>query len=182
MSTATLRAVTSPSRAEHPKPEAGTARLGLVPPPTPGAPAAPTRQVPPKERSGPRRLSLLPRPEPTHASVPAGALRAVHGCARAIVEALAGLRPAVHLARSCDLITYEKIRRRARWEHEARTQRQGSGTAPRQVLGLLGCHAQVVPGGIEASTTFAVSGSVRALAFRLEEHRQRWRVVAVEIG
>ena len=144
----------------------------------------------PKSPLPKRHLHLVPSAAPTSRGVPQAAQQAACAAARGIIEAVAGLRPVVHLAQSCDLVTYEKLRRRVRWECESQdrrspapSSRQAVGRQPgRPRLRLLSTHTQMVADGVEGSTTFGLGGRVRALGFRLESQRGRWRVVALELG
>jgi hypothetical protein len=135
----------------------------------------------------PRNLYLLPPVAPSNDGVPEAARIAATTAARGIAEALAGLRPVAHLAQSCDLPTYELLRRRVRWESTSSQHGDQHDVAPqdggtRGRLRLLATHTQLVTDGIEASTTFGLNGRVRAVGFRMEPHRGRWRLVALDLG
>lgn len=150
-------------------------------------PAAELRREPARPQ---RHLHLVPSAAPSSRGVPPAARQAAGAAARGIVEALAGMRPVAHLAQSCDLLTYEKLRRRVRWECARSTtgtpvpsaRRTSGPTAGTPQLRLFSTHSQLVANGVEGSATFSLGGRVRALGFRLEAHRGRWRVVALELG
>jgi hypothetical protein len=104
---------------------------------------------------------------------------------------LAGARPVAHLASGCDLPSYEKLRRRVRWEREAShdsTLRPSPaavgarGESARRELRLLSTHTQGDRECVEASATFCIGGRVRAIGFRMEPHRGHWRITAVDFG
>lgn len=106
-------------------------------------------------------------------------IRALAGIvAQACVEAECGLRPARQLAAWLDLPTYEKMVRRSVLAAQAR-----SAAAPALIPRALNARcSQTAEGIYEASATVMVTGRVRAMALRIERHRQRWRVTALELG
>lgn len=169
-----------------PHSDAETEQTG--PRPVPGRRVSPRPGTPRLER--PRHLHVVPSAAPTSSEVPLAARRAAGTAARGILEALAGMRPVAHLAQGCDLPTYELLRRRVRWETEQGHRRNDGPTATASAgpageharLRMLSTHTQVVADGIEASTTFSLGDRVRALGFRLEAQRGRWRIVAMELG
>lgn len=115
-----------------------------------------------------------------HVPAIGSAAQAASTIARALAEVLQGVRPPHQLAPWMDHDTFEKIRRRAVWEREAMIAR---GETPADAWAqVLGCHVQAVIGGCECTATLSLRGRVRALCFRLETHRSRWRAVALELG
>lgn len=98
--------------------------------------------------------------------------------AQACVEAELGLRPARQLSAWLDLPTYGKMMRRAELAERTRTDR--SATASPRTIQARCC--EITPALYEASATVHTAGRVRALALRIELHRSRWKVTAVEMG
>lgn len=98
--------------------------------------------------------------------------------ALACVEAELGLRPARQLSAWLDLPTYGKMARRAELASRIRPSRGATG-APR-ALGSRCCPAG--DGIYEASATVQLPDRVRAMALRIERHRSRWKVTALELG
>lgn len=98
--------------------------------------------------------------------------------ALACVEAELGLRPARQLSTWLDLPTYGKMVRRAELASRIRPDRGAAG-APR-ALGSRCCPAG--DGAYEASATVQLPDRVRAMALRIERHRGRWKVTALELG
>jgi hypothetical protein len=98
--------------------------------------------------------------------------------ALACVEAELGLRPARQLASWLDLPTYGKMVRRAELASRIRPDRGVAGS-PR-ALGSRCC--PVGDGAYEASATVQLPDRVRAMALRIERHRNRWKVTALELG
>ncbi len=98
---------------------------------------------------------------------------------QATMEALAGLRPVQQLQRWLEAEVYGKVRERAELSHD------GAAPAP-QAPRPLAFHQvrtqQVAPGAWEAAVVFGDERRVRSCALRLEAHRRRWRVVALELG
>lgn len=132
------------------------------------------------------RLVALPRiaeassPAPTSTQAPEAARTHARALAQALAEVLHGLRPSHQLSHWLDLDMLHKMQRRARWELEAaRALGSERGTGPAQVLG---CHVQQVGEACECSATLATRHGARAVCFRLELRRNRWRGVAVELG
>lgn len=101
--------------------------------------------------------------------------------ALACVEAELGLRPARQLSAWLDLPTYGKMVRRADLAGRIRPGRAAAGaaSAPR-ALGSRCCPAG--EGIYEASATVQLPDRVRAMALRIERHRDRWKVTALELG
>jgi hypothetical protein len=98
--------------------------------------------------------------------------------ALACVETELGLRPARQLSAWLDLPTYGKMVRRAELAGRIRPDRGAAG-AP-QALGSRCCPAG--DGAYEASATIQLPDRVRAMALRIERHRGRWKVTALELG
>ncbi|MGJ9373961.1 Rv3235 family protein [Nesterenkonia sp. CF4.4] len=108
-------------------------------------------------------------------------------------EVLQGVRPAGQLQRWLDLDVQQKMAERAALLAESRRSgtrgstrsRPGtSDTIPRpQPLNFGHLRAErVARGAWEVSVVFGDGRRVRACALRLEAHRRRWRVVAMELG
>lgn len=97
---------------------------------------------------------------------------------RACVEAELGLRPARQLAAWLDLPTYGKMMRRADLAERTRTDRSPK-TAPRTLQVRCLAISETV---YEASATVICADRARALALRIERHRARWKVTAIEMG
>jgi hypothetical protein len=100
--------------------------------------------------------------------------------ALACVEAELGLRPARQLSAWLDLSTYGKMVRRAELARRIRpADPEGCVAAPR-ALGARCCPAG--EGIYEASATIQLPDRVKAMALRIEKHRTRWKVTALELG
>lgn len=127
-------------------------------------------------------------------------------------EVLAGLRPAQQLQRWLDLEVQQKIEQRASLLADARAHAQISGRRDNRGRsgnrGQKGSHTgadssgraglvvprpqplsfghiraeRVARGAWEVSVVFADATRIRACALRLQAHRRRWRVVAMELG
>ncbi|MCH8564480.1 Rv3235 family protein [Nesterenkonia sp. LB17] len=112
-------------------------------------------------------------------------------------EVLLGLRPASQLQRWLDLEVQQKVveraallaetRRSSRREAAGRGDRGAAGSAetiPRpQPLTFGHLRAErITRGAWEVAVVFADGKRIRACALRLEAHRRRWRVVAMELG
>ncbi len=110
--------------------------------------------------------------------------RAVRSLARivalACVEAELGLRPARQLSQWLDLSTYDKMVRRSDLARRIRPATPGHAVTAPTALGAR--VSQVGPGVYEASATVQAPDRARAVAQRLERHRGRWRVTALELG
>ncbi|GAA1157264.1 hypothetical protein GCM10009673_07480 [Nesterenkonia sandarakina] len=111
-------------------------------------------------------------------------------------EVLQGLRPARQLQRWLDLEVQNKVAERAALLAEtrrradatpdpaARSRQASPRTIPRpQPLTFGHLRAErVTRGAWEVSVVFGDGRRIRACALRLEAHRRRWRVVAMELG
>lgn len=112
-------------------------------------------------------------------------------------EVLQGVRPAAQLQRWLDLEVQQKVAERASLLEETRRSgaRGSARTGPRSRPGtpetiprpqpLTFGHLRaerVARGAWEVSVVFGDGRRVRACALRLEAHRRRWRVVAMELG
>lgn len=100
--------------------------------------------------------------------------------ALACVEAELGLRPARQLSTWLDLPTYGKMLRRAELAQRVRPSGPAEAAAAPTALG-----ARVCPSGediYEASATVQMPDRAKAIALRIERHRRRWRVTALELG
>ncbi|HRO30275.1 MULTISPECIES: Rv3235 family protein [Micrococcaceae] len=141
--------------------------------------------------SGTSRPAWSPGPQTAPASTPSERAlaerrreeeRHIRSLARivalACVEAELGLRPARQLSAWLDLPTYGKMTRRAELARRIRPDRGAAG-AP-QALGSRCCPAG--DGVYEASATIQLPDRVRAMALRIERHRDRWKVTALELG
>ena len=98
---------------------------------------------------------------------------------QATMEALAGLRPVHQLQRWLESEVYRKVRERAELSQDGRTPMP---TAPRPLVFHQIRTEKVAPGVWEAAAVFGDERRIRACALRLEAHRRRWRVVALELG
>lgn len=114
-------------------------------------------------------------------------------------EVLLGLRPANQLNRWMDLDVQQKVQERAAVLADARRgpaghrtpasppERAGAdrgATVPRPQplrFGTVRAH-RAARGAWEVSVVFGDATRIRACAMRLEAHRRRWRVVAMELG
>lgn len=99
---------------------------------------------------------------------------------QATAEVLAGLRPAAQLERWLEVEVQSKVRQRA-----AITARQsaGSTTIRPQALRFRAERALHLRAGVwEVAVVFSDERRTRACALRLQAHRRRWRVVAMELG
>jgi hypothetical protein len=168
----------------------GTLTVSTVPPALPPRSAA---GVPAVGRPDPERAHPVwsPGPRPTGASTTAERAlaerrreeeRHIRSLARivalACVEAELGLRPARQLSAWLDLPTYGKMTRRAELASRIRPDRGAAG-APR-ALGSRCCPTG--DGAYEAIATVQLPDRVRAMALRIERHRNRWKVTALELG
>ena len=104
----------------------------------------------------------------------------------AFIEAELGIRPYMQLSSWMELELFHKLR--ARVEHSvnekylaARRGDEGSKKVPS--IETLGVRASLVANGDwESSMTIRVGQRARAIAMRLQLHRDRWRVIAFEVG
>ncbi|OAV59520.1 Rv3235 family protein [Enteractinococcus helveticum] len=104
----------------------------------------------------------------------------------AFIEAELGIRPYMQLSSWMELELFQKLR--ARVEHSvnekylaARRGEEGSKKVPS--IETLGVRASPKANGEwEASMTIRVGQRARAIAMRLQLHRDRWRVIAFEVG
>lgn len=110
--------------------------------------------------------------------------RAVRSLARivalACVEAELGLRPARQLSTWLDLPTYGKMLRRSELAQRIRSTGAPEATAAPTALGARACPAG--EGVYEASATIQMPDRAKAMALRIERHRGRWKVTALELG
>lgn len=98
---------------------------------------------------------------------------------QATMEALAGLRPVNQLQRWLENEVYRKVRERVDLTHD------GPATilrAPRPLAFHQVRTEKIRPGAWEVAVVFGDAQRVRACALRIEAHRRRWRVVALELG
>lgn len=105
----------------------------------------------------------------------------------AFVEAELGLRPFMQLSSWMELDLFHKLRPRV--EHTANGKylmaQRGGGEDSTKVPSItpIAVRAAVCQNGAwETSMTIKVGQRARAIAMRLELHRERWRVTAFEIG
>lgn len=104
----------------------------------------------------------------------------------AFIEAELGIRPYMQLSSWMELELFQKLR--ARVEHSvnekylaARRGEEGSKKVPS--IETLGVRASAKANGEwESSMTIRVGPRARAIAMRLQLHRDRWRVIAFEVG
>ncbi|GAA4112525.1 Rv3235 family protein [Enteractinococcus coprophilus] len=104
----------------------------------------------------------------------------------AFIEAELGIRPYMQLSAWIELELFHKLR--ARVEHSvnekylaARRGDEGSKKVPS--IETLGVRASPKANGEwESSMTIRVGQRARAIAMRLQLHRNRWRVIAFEVG
>lgn len=110
-------------------------------------------------------------------------------------EVLQGVRPATQLQRWLDLEVQQKVTERAallaqtrrtalRRTASRKNRNVATATVPRpQPLTFGHLRAErVTRGAWEVAVVFSDGKRVRACALRLEAHRRRWRVVAMELG
>ncbi|RJN31820.1 Rv3235 family protein [Nesterenkonia natronophila] len=98
---------------------------------------------------------------------------------QATAETLLGLRPVSQLRRWLDAEVYHKVQQRS--AIMAR-HRQGSTVHPRPLIFRSERACQPRPGCWEVTVVFSDELRTRACAMRLQAHRGRWRVVAMELG
>lgn len=104
----------------------------------------------------------------------------------AFIEAELGIRPYMQLSAWMELDLFHKLR--ARVEHSvnekylaARRGEEGSRKVPS--IETLGVRASAKANGEwESSMTIRVGQRARAIAMRIQLHRDRWRVIAFEVG
>lgn len=104
----------------------------------------------------------------------------------AFIEAELGIRPYMQLSAWMELELFHKLRIRV--EHSvnekymaARRGEEGSKKIPS--IETLGVRAESKSNGEwESSMTIRVGQRARAIAMRLQMHRDRWRVIAFEVG
>ncbi|MFC7402034.1 Rv3235 family protein [Citricoccus sp. GCM10030269] len=135
----------------------------------------------PRVRPTHRSVSTVERAREEHRLEEARHIRSLaRVVALACVEAELGLRPARQLSAWLDLSTYGKMVRRADLAQRIRPSSEGSAAPMPQALGARCCAAG--EGVYEASATIQLPDRVRAMALRIEKHRTRWRVTALELG
>lgn len=105
---------------------------------------------------------------------------------RATLEALEGTRPVLQLQRWMELETWEKVAERTELMAAARRGRgaaenQGTSSSRPVEVRNMRC-ARVRPGVWEVAVVLSDELRTRACGLRLEAHRRRWRVVALELG
>ncbi len=100
--------------------------------------------------------------------------------ALACVEAELGLRSARQLSAWLDLATYQKMIRRADLAQRIRATRSDGPSAAPKALGARAC--RLGQNAYEASATVQMPDRARAMALRIEKHRNRWKVTALELG
>lgn len=149
----------------------------------PSAPSVPLRLAPPaldeemEERATPR--VLLPDPVPL-----------AHRFAQAVVEILAGDRPAAQLSRYATLDVLDQLERAVRrWSARratvvAPTARAAAGSAATPVRPrVTSVHlSEPADGVVEACAVVTAGPRRRALAFRLEGLDGRWQCTALHTG
>ncbi|MDS2171202.1 Rv3235 family protein [Nesterenkonia sp. CL21] len=104
---------------------------------------------------------------------------------QATMETLAGQRPVQQLERWLDPGVFDKVRERAELLAHARRvdAADDAVAAARGPLSLKRLRCCGVSRGVwEVAVVFAGESRTRACAMRLEAHRGRWRVVALELG
>ncbi|RKW71647.1 Rv3235 family protein [Galactobacter caseinivorans] len=158
-------------------------------PPSPGkhgpttstqSPAAEAAVATPAELAPTLAPMSFPGPAPSSLDAPGPARAHARALAQALAEVLHGLRPSHQLSHWLDLEMLQKMQRRVRWEQDAaRAMGAQLGNGPAQVIG---CHVQLVGAACECSATLVTRNGARAVCFRLELRRNRWRGVAVELG
>ena len=98
-----------------------------------------------------------------------------------LAEAVAGSRSVHQLGSVLDLATYKKMERRATWERNARSFAGEQDRRP--MIRVPRCHVQMLSAvTAECTATVFTDTGARAMSFRLELQRGRWRAVAVEMG
>lgn len=104
---------------------------------------------------------------------------------QATMESLSGARPVKQMQHWLEACVYQKVCERAELMARRRTDgpdEQAPAPTPRP-LEIRQVRADHVEGGIwEASVIFTEDARTRACAMRVEAHRGRWRVVALEMG
>ncbi|TLP73276.1 Rv3235 family protein [Nesterenkonia sphaerica] len=98
---------------------------------------------------------------------------------QATAETLVGLRPVTQLRRWLEAEVYHKVQQRAAIMARHRA---GLAVQPRTLHFRSERACQPRPGCWEVSVVFSDELRARACAMRLEAHRGRWRVVAMELG
>ena len=104
----------------------------------------------------------------------------------AFIEAELGIRPFAQLASWLELDLFHKLKARVHYLAAQRHLAARSGEeASRKLPSVVpvGVRAAMRPSGDwESSMTIRVGDRARALAMRLQTHRNRWRVIAFEVG
>lgn len=141
-----------------------------------GAQACPTPSAEALHRASPRRLGShrapLPLPEPPP---PKSAVVFAETALRQVIEVIDRRRPVAQLRPLMTPVLVDRVIARAG------ATRRGSATMLRVRV------RSVDPGGADVSAaevfaSFTRSGRVHAVAARIEQHRDRWRIVALQIG
>lgn len=181
----------APGAFTAPNPEAGEPLLRLE---ASIAPAPSADDLPP---SGPRPVRPRPRPRPefdgrrpTELAGQREERRQIMAISRivcqATLEALAGVRPVAQLQRWLEPETWAKVAERTQLMTEARRSgglsADGALPAPRTLQVLSMRSERLRAGTWEVAVVLSDESRVRACALRLEAHRRRWRVVALELG
>jgi len=98
-----------------------------------------------------------------------------------LAEALRGERTVRQLTVLLDHEAYLKVQRRVTWEREARVME--GRPAEDERTRVLSCHVQAIDeDACECTATLLAPHRARALAFRMERVRERWRCVEIELG
>ncbi|MFP5336653.1 MAG: Rv3235 family protein [Actinomycetes bacterium] len=122
---------------------------------------------------------LAPQPTPSgHLPDPGTTARAL---VQAVVEVLAGTRPAAQLVRWLSADVYAALQRRAALAARLARPAAASGPARRPVVRAVRTSAPA-DGVVEASAVVLDRGRIRAVAVRLEGLDGRWRATALEVG
>lgn len=104
----------------------------------------------------------------------------------AFIEAELGIRPFAQLSSWLELELFHKLKTRVHHLANERHLAARSGEeASRKIPSILpiGVRAAMRPSGEwESSLTIRVGKRARAIAMRLQLHRKRWRVIALEVG
>lgn len=104
----------------------------------------------------------------------------------AFIEAELGIRPFAQLASWLEHELFHKLKPRVHYQAQGNhaAARRGERTARKlPVITPIGVRASVRHNGEwESSITIRVGDRARAIAMRLQLHRNRWRVIALEVG
>lgn len=98
---------------------------------------------------------------------------------QAVAEVLAGLRPVQQLSRWLAPEVHDKVRQRG----ELMARHRSDSTVQAGPLAFGAIRSTRLRAGVwEVSVVFSDEQRVRACALRLQAHRRRWRVTAMELG